>query len=220
MNEQTLGAALESVLDGRRLLSHPFYLRWSAGTVTRDELRAYAGQYRAFERLVPELLRGIAASATAERLRSQALQNLADETDPRAPHLALFERFAAALGAPPEAELSPAMRRLLGAYAGAMKAGPAEAFAALWSYEAQAPEISETKAKGLREHHGLTREETEFWELHAQLDVDHARWAVGALAASIDDEAKVRAAAESAARAWWTFLDEREALRPSFAAVS
>ena len=37
---------LETVRDRWNVLQHPFYERWSAGELTREELATYAGQYR------------------------------------------------------------------------------------------------------------------------------------------------------------------------------
>src|SRR5256885_16781366 len=36
---------LDAVAERFDVLRHPFYLRWSEGTLTRDELALYAGQY-------------------------------------------------------------------------------------------------------------------------------------------------------------------------------
>ena len=47
-------AILVEVLRDRRLLAHPFYRRWEAGTLERAELAAYAAQYRHFEAALPD----------------------------------------------------------------------------------------------------------------------------------------------------------------------
>jgi pyrroloquinoline quinone (PQQ) biosynthesis protein C len=52
---------------------------------------------------------------------------------------------------------------------------------------------------------------TRFWDLHATMDDDHARWGIEALAALNVPEGRLIGAARSAADAWWAFLDEREA---------
>ncbi|MHB1846415.1 MAG: TenA family transcriptional regulator [Deltaproteobacteria bacterium] len=214
MDRQTLHDALRQMLEGRRLLAHPFYRRWTAGEVSREELSHYAAQYRHFERGIPPLLQGIAERASAPGLRGQALQNLRDETGPGPSHLELFEEFAGALGASAEAEPSPAMARLLEVYRAALEAGPAAGFAALWAYEAQSPEVSAEKARGLRDCYGLPEAALTFWETHATLDVDHARWAVDAVADAVATPDEASHWAHESASAWWGFLDEREALRP------
>ena len=51
-----IDAVLVEVLRDRRLLAHPFYRRWEAGTLERGELAAYAAQYRHFEAALPDVL--------------------------------------------------------------------------------------------------------------------------------------------------------------------
>jgi hypothetical protein len=50
-------------LQGRRLLSHPFYQRWSRGDLRLGELGAYAGQYRFIEARLPGWLESIQSSS-------------------------------------------------------------------------------------------------------------------------------------------------------------
>lgn len=211
MNREALSQRLSTALVGRRLLDHPFYRRWSMGFVTKDELAAYARQYRHFERLVPALLEGIVEVAPTDAAREQARRNLADETGPT-PHLALFERFAAELDARDEAAPSPAMEALLQTFSSAAKLGAAEGFAALWAYEAQAAEVSASKAHGLRQHHRMSGPALAFWDVHAEVDVAHAAWAVDAMSGLVEEADEVHARARAAADAWWAFLDEREGL--------
>ena len=213
MRPEQIETALRARLQGRWLLDHPFYRRWTAGEVSVDELRAYAAQYRHFEAMVPSHLRAVARTADHPPLREQALRNLADEAGSTPTHLELFERFASALGAPVHAQPSPAMTRLLETYRATTVAGAAAGFAALLAYELQAPEVSASKAQGLRRHNVLDGDALAFWDVHASLDTEHAAWALEALAGSDADMATVVDAAGTAADAWWGFLDERDALR-------
>jgi len=206
MDADRLDAVLQARLDGRRLLDHPFYRRWSRGEVSVEELRAYAAQYRHFEAALPSHLEAVAAD---EALRDVALRNLDDEQT----HLQLFDAFAAALGEPQPAAPSPAMQSLLDVYQQAGARNAAEGFAALLAYEAQSPDVAASKAAGLREHGILDGEGLAFWDLHATLDRDHAGWALDALSECGASEAELGDSIEAAASAWWAFLDEREALR-------
>jgi pyrroloquinoline quinone (PQQ) biosynthesis protein C len=212
MDAPTLETAVRARLRDRMLLDHPFYRRWSEGGVTVAELRGYAAQYRHFEASLPAHLQAVADAAPDAALRQQALRNRDDET--AAPsHADLFERFAGALDAPADAP-SPAMAHLLHTYHSAAHRSAAAGFAALLAYELQAPDVAASKAGGLRRHRILDGAPLEFWDLHARVDADHAAWALQALAESGAAEAEVVAAAGAAAEAWWSFLDEREALRP------
>ena len=209
MDAHRLDEVLQARLDGRRLLDHPFYQRWSRGEVSVEELRAYAAQYRHFEAALPSHLETIAAAAPDAALRAQALRNLEDESG----HLALFDGFADALGERREAAPSPAMSRLLDVYARARTSSAAEGFAALLAYEAQSPDVAASKAHGLREHRILDGDGLRFWDLHATLDRDHAAWALDALSTTDADVEVIGDSIAAAAGAWWSFLDEREALR-------
>jgi pyrroloquinoline-quinone synthase len=209
---ESLRDHLVAALDGRRLLDSPFYDRWTRGDVTTEELRAYAGQYRHFEAALPGFLESIAVRAPDQPSRDQVLRNLADERGDATgvSHLELFDRYATALGAPEHTEPTPAMRRLLATYQAAVADGPATGMAAILAYEAQAPDVSETKAAGLREHYGMSDAAVKFWDVHGEVDREHAEWALATVAGMSDDEPAVSAAMRNAACAWWAFLDERE----------
>jgi pyrroloquinoline quinone (PQQ) biosynthesis protein C len=209
--------AVAGAVEGRALLSHPFYQRWEAGELAPTELAEYAVHYRAFEAALPGIL-----AAAAERLdadgehQAAALvaQNLADELGRPEPHLALFDRFAAAVPrvAPVAASSpGPAAQALVDTYLDLVAEGPTAALAGLAAYETQAAAIAVTKGDGLRRWYGMDEEGTEFWDVHAAMDADHGQWAVDALARLDADPATVARAARRAAEAWWSFLDEREA---------
>lgn len=199
MDVAAVRAELEAALAGRRLLDHAFYQRWSAGTLGIDELAAYAGQYRHYEAALPELLSSIGPLVA---------ETLADEVgrDGARSHLSLFDDFASAVGSEVTAA-TPATTELVSVSSAAGLAGIA-------AYEIQAPSIATTKADGLRKWYGVDDDGVKFWDVHAQLDRDHADWIVDALAATDVEPGEVFGAARRSADAWWGFLDEREANRP------
>ena len=209
MSPADMRQSIEAALAGRRLLSHPFYQRWEAGQLQPGELAAYAGQYQHFEAALPGLLRamlqGLDPDSPAARLIAQ---NLADEEGNPEAHVTLFAAFADGVGAHATAP-TDATRRLLDTYGRLVATGSVHGLAALIAYEMQAPEIAATKAAGLRAHYALDSRATEFWDVHAHMDRDHADWAVDALAQLADAEAAIPAVC-AAADAWWAFLDERE----------
>ncbi|HXW33661.1 MAG TPA: iron-containing redox enzyme family protein [Acidimicrobiales bacterium] len=201
------------ITDERRLLSHPFYVRWEAGDLSLSDLASYASQYRHFEQLLPSLLADVASKIVeGSSALASVLANLADETgNADGPsHLEIFDDFARSVGARPLADATPATSALVEVYESAMEKGPAEALAALAAYEFQSPEIAKTKAAGLRDRYGLDGTGTRFWDVHATLDEEHKRWTLEALGAITDDGDRLAASAEAAADAWWAFLDERE----------
>jgi pyrroloquinoline quinone (PQQ) biosynthesis protein C len=211
MPADQLHRALIDALRDRRLLDHPFYTRWEAGSLHPGELGAYAAQYRHFETALPDMLQRLLPQLSDGAARMLIAENLADELGNPEPHVGLFDGFAIAVGAPAAAPATPATTALLDTYAACIDEGGAQGLAAIVAYEMQAPEIAASKAAGLRRHYGLDASATRFWDLHATMDERHAEWAVEALAALPAAPETVLVAARRAADAWWSFLDEREA---------
>jgi pyrroloquinoline quinone (PQQ) biosynthesis protein C len=208
-----LDALLDDILSTRRLLAHPFYRRWEAGTLHRTELASYAAQYRHFEAALPVVLGRVAAGLPAGRARHLVEANLHDERSVPAPHLTLFDAFAGAVAAP-VAAMTPATEALVDLYTAAADAAPVAALAAVAAYEVQAPAVAASKADGLRRRYGLDDDGTRFWDVHAGIDESHGDWMVEALGSLANGPDDVIGPATAAADAWWAFLDEREAAAP------
>lgn len=210
-------AVVEEALDGRRLLSHPFYQRWSRGELSREELGAYAAQYRFIEAGLPGWLESIRECAGSPEARELVQSNLDDEVGGSVTHLELFDRFAASVGAakPGTTEIGPATRSLLETHDELVALSAAEGLTAVLAYELQSPEISASKSAGLRSQYGVDDGSVAFWDVHALVEGDHAGWTLDAVVAAGGEPSTAGPAARRAADAWWAFLDEREAARPS-----
>ncbi len=222
LTELNLSDAVALALEGRTLLTHPFYQRWEAGLLTQDELAEYAVHYRAFEAALPVVL-----STTVAQLRDageveaeeMVSRNLSDELGRPAPHLELFDRFSRSLvGEAISVSPGPAAEELVQTYADLAAEGPVATLAGLAAYETQASAIAATKADGLRRWYGVDADGTEFWDVHQAMDAEHGEWALEALFVLGADPAEVAASARRGADAWWAFLDEREAAAPAAAA--
>jgi len=206
---------LAEAIVGRHLLSHPFYRRWEAGALSHAELAAYAEQYRHIERELPLTLSTIAEALPEGRARELVEANLADELGSPEPHAELFESFARAAGAAPEARATPSTAALLAVVRTTASNDPAAALAMVAAYEVQAADIAGSKSDGLRRHYGLDEEGTRFWDVHRTQEVEHAGWSMEALAELGADPDVVLAAAIVSADSWWLFLSEREELAPA-----
>lgn len=201
--------AIEAGVGTLRLLDHPFYRRWEAGALGRDELGRYAEQYRHFEAAVPSVLERCLATLGGGAARSAVRRNLDDEVNGPRPHVDLFDDFGRSVGARRGAAPSAATVALIDQLERSVDAGPVEALAALLTYEAQSPGVATTKAAALREHYRPS--DASFWDVHAAVDDEHANWLIEALAGLDADIAVIETEARMTATRWWAFLEEREA---------
>jgi pyrroloquinoline quinone (PQQ) biosynthesis protein C len=218
MHTQPIDEVLAEAIVGRHLLTHPFYRRWETGTLAEGELAAYAEQYRHIERELPVTLAAIADALPPGRARELVEANLADELGSPEPHAQLFESFARATGARPEAPATPSTAALLAVVRTTASNDPVAALAMVAAYEVQAADIAGSKSDGLRRHYGFGEAGTRFWDVHRTQEVDHAGWSMDALRALQADPDVVQAAATVSADSWWLFLSEREELAPVGAA--
>jgi pyrroloquinoline quinone (PQQ) biosynthesis protein C len=215
MHTQRIREVLAEAIVGRHLLSHPFYRRWEAGSLSEGELASYAEQYRHIERALPGTLSTIAGALPPGRARDLVEANLADELGSPEPHAELFESFAGAAGAAPDVRATPSTAALLAVVRTTASNDPAAALAMVAAYEVQAADIAGSKSDGLRRHYGLDEEGTRFWDVHRTQEAEHAGWSMEALAELGADPDVVLAAAIVSADSWWLSLTEREELAPA-----
>ena len=205
--------AIYASISGLRLLDHPYYGAWENGQLQPQDLRSYAEQYRHFERCLPEVLSDAAAKMGQGDPRRLVEANLEDEmTNPR-PHLELFDNFSKAVGAVDQVGPTKATSELVGLYKEAAEHGPIPLLAVVAAYEVQGAEIAATKAAALSLHYDLGEDGTDFWAVHATVEQQHSAWTVEALEALSAPSDEVSRWAARSARAWWQFLDERQAVR-------
>lgn len=221
----TFEDSVRSIVDGRHMLTHPFYTAWTKGELTLDQLRGYAGQYMHHVLAEPTYLSAVhsntphyASDGTTDlRARQTILQNLVDEELGAKNHPALWKQFAAALGLS-EADLAksaalPATQRLIETFTELCRNRPYYAgLAALHAYESQVPAIAAVKIEGLRRFYGMDDPGAyEFFSVHERADVWHSaeEWRlIVAAADTAEKQAEVRAATQAACDALWSFLDE------------
>jgi pyrroloquinoline-quinone synthase len=184
-------ARLDETRDAINVLEHPFYQRWSAGELSADELACYAGEYRhAVIALAEASARAAAKAGPAHR--EGLSRHAAEETA----HVALWDQFAERSGAREWAQAAgeegalPETRTCVQAWTAG--ADVLEHLAVLYAIEASQPDISRTKIEGLLGHYGYSEEgpATEYFRVHEQRDVEHARQAaelIAELMAESDD---------------------------------
>ncbi len=204
---------LDQATADKRLLEHPFYRAWAAGTLTQDDLAFYSTQYWRQVDAFPGYLESVAGRMDAGPARIAIEENLADERDDD--HPGLWVRFAEALGSDRDdldrTEAEPETRACVASFtdATANKSIPF-ALGALYAYESQTPQVAETKVTGLRDYYGVTGSAAEYFELHGELDVEHSRELAGAIedvATTEEARAEAVAGARAGAAAIYGLLD-------------
>lgn len=204
---------LDRATADRRLLEHPFYRAWAAGTLTQEDLAFYSSQYWRQVEAFPGYLESLSSRMEPGRARTSIEENLADERDDD--HPGLWVTFAEALGRDraslDEAAIESETSSCVEAFASATKeASVPFALGMLYAYESQTPEVAETKVTGLRDHYGITGDAARYFELHGELDVEHSRELAGAIdqiATTDDARAEALAGAKAGAAAIYGLLD-------------
>jgi pyrroloquinoline-quinone synthase len=209
-------ARLEEVADRSSVLRHPFYVRWSAGTLTRGELAYYSGQYR---HAVIALADAAAAAAGSPQAGADG-PALAAHAAEEAGHIGLWDEFVAAVGGDGDAEATAETRACVAVWAGDGSRPLVETLTAMYAIESAQPAISTTKQAGLTEHYALPP--AAYFELHQRLDVEHAahlREQIDERLAGAEEDALVRTA-EHVWQANWLLLDGVEAAGGARAAAA
>ena len=222
---QSFKDSVRSIVDERHLLHHPFYVAWTKGELSLEQLKSYAGQYMHHVLAEPTYLSAVhsntphfASDGTSDLgPRQTILQNLVDEELGPKNHPALWKRFAAALGLS-ENDLAstialPATQRLIGTFTELCRNRPFYAgLAALHAFESQVPAIAAVKIEGLRRFYGIEDPAAvEFFSVHEKADLRHSaqEWCLIERAADTPEkQAEVLAATQAACDALWSFLNE------------
>lgn len=209
MENYDLVGRIDSEIEKRSLLKHPFYQMWSEGRLTVDHLQGYSKEYFQLVKAVPAFVQNI-ASANTDSARAQDIEeNLKEESE----HIEPWARFAGALGvSQPE----------LASYAGAAKTNDAvakmmsltslsfeEAVAAMYAFEAELPKISRSKIDGLVKFYNMTgKDALNYFEIHEEADVRHAQvWRDMLAAMPAEKREKAFAAAVESLKAQNLLLD-------------
>jgi pyrroloquinoline-quinone synthase len=216
------------------LLCHPFYQAWSAGKLSRDDLREYAQEYYHHVEAFPSYLAAFGLRLDEGDLRRAVLANLCDEKGVEGrpgkdsvPHSELWLDFAEGMGSTRNLEWHqpiPAIRQVIRHFHRVANEGtPEQALAAFYAYESQVPRIAEEKERGLREMYGADDKTCGYFSLHATADVYHSNiWRIQLekrIAAHPEAAEAALDAAEDAARMLWLALDGIEARRMSMTAA-
>lgn len=223
MNATHFFAQLDSRINKHDLLCHPFYKAWSAGELTREDLREYARDYFHHVEAFPSYLDEFSSRIEDEQLRRVVFMNRDDEmgSGGARAHADLWLDFVEGMGGSREMSghiPAKAVSDLMDSFHDIARNGSAEeALAAFYAYESQVPRVSQEKARGLREMYGADEKACGYFALHTTADLFHSRIWRHQLAKLVErnPEAseKALAAGEKAAKALWNALDGIEEKR-------
>jgi pyrroloquinoline-quinone synthase len=200
---ETVWERIEASRQRHNVLEHPFYVRWTEGELSGEELADYAGQYRHATAAIARLCADAAAEAPEES-RSELRRHAVEEEG----HIGLWDDFVEAaggkIGAEPNAETAECVSDWTS------PDGYLENLARLYAIESGQPEIAKVKRDGLVSLYGFDEgPATEYFRVHETDDVAHAEESRRLIASAMSegDEDRVVAAAESAFKANWRLLD-------------
>jgi pyrroloquinoline-quinone synthase len=194
---------IETARERWNVLEHPFYERWSAGELSREELAGYSGQYRHATQAIATLS-ATAADAAPEAEQDGLRRHAAEEAE----HVELWDGFVRAVGGSSEAAPTPETAECVGAWTA--DEGFVGSLVRLYAIESGQPAISRTKREGLATHYGVgDGDGNAYFRLHEQLDVEHAAAGRQLIERHLEpgDEDAMVAVAESAFEANWRLLD-------------
>lgn len=226
MNTAEFLSQLDARIAKYDLLCHPFYKAWSAGELTRDDLREYAQDYYHHVEAFPSYLAALAMRLEDGETRRAVLANVADEKggDNGVPHAELWLDFAEGMGSSRKLALHKPLEgvgELIEHFETVAREGSSEeALAAFYAYESQVPRVAKEKERGLREMYGADDKTCGYFTLHATADVYHSqvwRKQLEKRVAAVTAENALEAV-ENAARSLWRALDGIEARRTAKAA--
>lgn len=203
-------SCLEDVRSRWDVLEHPFYRRWSAGELTREELAVYASEYAHAVRGLAE-----ASARTAERSDPELRPALREHAAEEAEHVELWDEFADAVGGARAQAPAPETTACARAWAGDGGRSWLGSLVAMYAIESGQPAISMTKRDGLVAHYGFeTGPATRYFDLHAVLDHEHAAAERALIEPRLEgaDHEELLGEAEAVLRANWELLDGVERL--------
>jgi pyrroloquinoline-quinone synthase len=150
------------------VLEHPFYVRWSAGELSRDELARYAGQYRHATEALARLC-GQAADTAPPEHRAEIETHAGEEEG----HVRLWDDFVEAAGGEIGAEPTPETADCVSTWTA--PDGYLTQLARMYAIESGQPEISRIKSEGLARFYGIDGGPGgEYFRVHEEADHAHA----------------------------------------------
>ena len=183
---------LDSIIDDKCLLKHPFYQAWNMGALSVSDLGVYATQYGEFVNRIADGWEAVGDRATAEEEREHAL---------------LWTDFATGVGASrPARSRLPEIEELV-SLSETMFQDRTRALGALYAFEQQQPGTAESKLAGLRKHYNLPAAAEVYFDIHKS-DFEEPAWLAAEVEKLSEEEfARAEDACRNMSAALWRGLD-------------
>ncbi len=170
---QDVIARIDERIEEKSLLKHPFYQKWSEGSLSIESLGGYSKEYYCLAKAVPSFVESIISHAP-DGADMDSMNEVAVE---EAEHVSLWAKFASSLGvdhtqleSAPKPKTAEAVAKL-----GSLMSGFEGGACAMYAFEKEIPKISHTKLDGLAEFYGITSDDaTEYLRIHTEADIRHA----------------------------------------------
>lgn len=137
-----------------KLLEHPFYKSWSAGTVSTKQLANYAASYSEFIKQIPGFWEKIVKDFVPESVEGKKI--IVEEMM----HIPLWskwqEKLDKVVNYPKMTELIEELRSM----------NSSQLLGAIHAFEVQQPEVAVTKKEGLLMHYGFEEKELTYFDEH------------------------------------------------------
>lgn len=187
-------SVFDDLIASRSLLQHPFYVKWSKGELTMDDMNVYAKEYFHLAKRIPGIVERVKIRATEQSPEMLAMiqENMEEEQE----HVELWKRFANSLGISNEEleayQPSETVQAAVNALEEVAEGTFEDGIAAMYALEKELPEIAATKKEGLSKFYGLNSEDAHiYFDEHLKEEKHINVW----LSVQVDD-----AQAESAVR--------------------
>lgn len=195
------------------LLNHPFYQLWNMGKLSRSTLQTYAKEYYHHVTAFPCYISAIHSKCSDIKTRQILLSNLVEEEQGEENHPELWKRFAEGIGClrsklTSEPELD-SIQKLVQGYFKLTEKSFAVGLGALYAYERQTPEVSNSKIQGLQKFYGILDHRTlQFFIVHSEVDQWHTQECANLIDnLSLNEQELAYQGAIKGAKLLWQFLD-------------
>lgn len=154
---------LDPLIAKTSLLLHPFYLKWSKGELTLEDLKVYAKEYFHLVERIPGVVARVRDRVQDPAFRVRIEENEREERE----HVELWKRFAKSLGISekeltsyhPSVDAVRAVRQL----EEVAERGSDEGIACMYALEMELPKIAQTKKQGLKDFYNLDSEDAQIY---------------------------------------------------------